>query len=141
MIVGIGVDMVDSRRIAKSIERFGSRFLSRIFTDAEQAQAAGRADAALYYAKRFAAKEAIYKALAASGIDGLGWRDADIGNTERGAPVVTLTGTCKTALERLTPDGYNPVISISLSDEPPHALAFVVLSVDRPRENEPGNSA
>ena len=141
MIVGIGVDMVDSRRIAKSIERFGSRFLSRIFTDAEQAQAAGRADTALYYAKRFAAKEAIYKALAASGIDGLGWRDAAIGNTERGAPVVTLTGACKTALERLTPDGYNPVISISLSDEPPHALAFVVLSVDRPRESEPGNSA
>ena len=128
MIVGIGVDMVDSRRITKSIERFGSRFLSRIFTDAEQAQAAGRADTALYYAKRFAAKEAIYKALAASGIDGLGWRDADIGNTERGAPVVTLTGACKTALERLTPEGYKASIHISLTDELPYAQAFVIIS-------------
>ncbi|MDP6219626.1 MAG: holo-ACP synthase, partial [Alphaproteobacteria bacterium] len=69
MIVGIGVDMVDSRRIAKSIERFGDRFLSRIFTDAEQAQATGRPDQTLYFAKRFAAKEAIYKALSASGVD------------------------------------------------------------------------
>ena len=134
MIVGIGVDMVDSRRIAKFIERFGDRFLSRIFTDAEQAQAAGRADQTLYFAKRFAAKEAIYKALSASGVEGLGWRDADIANNGRGAPVVTLTGACKTALERLTPDGYNPEISISLSDEPPHALAFVVLSVIGPKD-------
>ncbi|MBU74474.1 MAG: holo-[acyl-carrier-protein] synthase [Rhodospirillaceae bacterium] len=129
MIVGIGVDMLDSRRIAKSIERFGDRFLSRIFTDAEKAQAAGRADRTLYFAKRFAAKEAIYKALSASGLEGLRWRDANITNNGRGAPVVTLTGVCKTALERLTPDGYNPEISISISDEPPHVLAFVVLSV------------
>ena len=134
MIVGIGVDMVDSRRIAKSIERFGDRFLSRIFTDAEQAQATGRPDQTLYFAKRFAAKEAIYKALSASGVDGLGWRDADIANSGCGAPVVTLTGACKTALEQLTPDGYKPEISISLSDEPPHALAFVVLSVIGPKD-------
>ena len=134
MIVGIGIDMVNSCRIAKSIERFGDRFLSRVFTDAEQAQGAGRADQTLYFAKRFAAKEAIYKALSASGVEGLGWRDADIANNGRGAPVVTLTGACKTALERLTPDGYNPKVSISLSDEPPHALAFVVLSVIGPKD-------
>ena len=134
MIVGIGVDMVDSRRIAKSIERFGHRFLSRIFTDAEQAQASGRADQKLYFAKRFAAKEAIYKALSASGVEGLGWRDADIANNGSGAPVVTLTGACKTALERLTPHGYKPEFSISLSDEPPHALAFVILSVIGPKD-------
>ena len=85
-------------------------------------------------ARRFAAKEAIYKPLSASGVEGLGWQEADIVNNGRGAPVVTLTGTCKTALERLTPDGYNPEISISLSDEPPHALAFVVLSVIGPKD-------
>ena len=100
----------------------------------QNVQAAGRADQTLYFAKRFAAKEAIYKALSASGVEGLGWRDADIANNGRGAPVVTLTGACKTALERLTPDGYNPEISISLSDEPPHALAFVVLSVIGPKD-------
>ena len=129
MIVGVGVDIVDSRRIAKSIDRFGDRFINRIFTDAEHQAAENRGDRTLYFTKRFAAKEAIYKALSGAGLTGLGWREADISNNGRGAPDVTLTGLCKTALERLTADGYNPEISISLSDEPPHVLAFVVLSV------------
>ena len=115
MIVGVGVDMVDSRRIAKSIDRFGDRFINRIFTDAEQQAAENRGDRTLYFAKRFAAKEAIYKALSGAGLTGLGWREADISNNGRGAPDVTLTGLCKTALERLTPDGYKAVINLSLN--------------------------
>ena len=140
MIVGIGVDMVDSRRIAKSIDRFGDRFIARIFTDAEQQAADSRGDRNLYFAKRFAAKEAIYKALSGAGLAGLGWREADISNNGRGAPEVTLVGVCKTALERLTPDGYNAVINLSLTDEPPYAMAFVVLSVDGPRDQVAGDS-
>lgn len=129
MIIGIGTDIVDSRRIEKSLSRFGDRFTKRIFTDAERASAEQRGNAGLYFAKRFAAKEAIYKVLHQSGIDGLGWREAEILNNARGAPEVRLSGKCKTALERLTPDGYKACIDISLSDEPPYALAFVVVSV------------
>ena len=128
MILGIGTDIVDARRIGRSIDRFGDRFIGRVFTDAERAAADARADPALYYAKRFAAKEAVYKALCGAGVDGLGWRDAEISNLAGGAPDLLLTGRCKTALERLTPDGYNAAVSLSLSDEPPYAVAFVVIS-------------
>ena len=129
MILGIGTDIVDERRIGRSIDRFGARFLDRIFTDAERAEAASRSSASLYFAKRFAAKEAVYKALSGSGVVGLGWRDAEVINDRTGAPHIHLSGRCKTALERLTPDGYNAEVYISLSDEPPYALAYVVISV------------
>lgn len=132
MILGIGTDLVDERRIQRSIERFGDRFLDRIFTDAERAEASTRGSASLYFAKRFAAKEAVYKALTGAGVAGMGWKDAEITNTDRGAPRVSLSGRCKTALERLTPEGYNPAINLSLSDEPPFAMAFVVISANAP---------
>lgn len=128
MILGIGTDIVDERRIGKSVERFGDRFLARIYTDAERDEAARRQLDTLYLAKRFAAKEAVYKALSGSGIAGLGWREAEIINDRSGAPHIQLSGQCKTALESLTPDGYNARIDISLSDEPPYALAYVVIS-------------
>ena len=128
MILGIGTDIVDERRIGKSVERFGDRFLDRIYTGAERDEAAHRKLDTLYLAKRFAAKEAIYKALSGSGITGLGWREAEIINDRSGAPHIHLSGQCKTALETLTPDGYNARIDISLSDEPPYALAYVVIS-------------
>ena len=128
MILGIGTDIVDERRIGKSMERFGDRFLHRIFTEAERSEAARRGQASLYFAKRFAAKEAVYKALSGSGINGMGWRDAEIATRAGGAPELLLSGRCKTALERLTPDGYNAAVSLSLSDEPPYAVAFVVIS-------------
>ena len=131
MILGIGTDIVDERRIRRSIDRFGDRFLSRIFTDAERAEADLRGQRGLYYAKRFAAKEAVYKALSGAGIDGMGWRDAQILNRASGAPDLLLTGQCETALERLTPEGYNAAASLSLSDEPPYAVAFVVVSAQR----------
>jgi len=131
VILGIGTDIVDERRIQRSIERFGDRFLTRIFTDAERAEAIKRGQPGLYYAKRFAAKEAVYKALTGAGVAGMGWRDAEIINRADGAPELLLTGQCKTALERLTPEGYNAAASLSLSDEPPYAVAFVVVSAQR----------
>lgn len=128
MILGIGTDLVDERRIQRSIERFGDRFLDRIFTDAERAEASTRGSASLYFAKRFAAKEAVYKALSAAPVTGLGWHDAEILNTAGGAPVLTLSGSCKRALEAVTPEGYKASVNLSLSDEPPYAVAFVVIS-------------
>ena len=132
MILGVGTDIVDERRIRRSLDRFGDRFLNRIFTTAERNAAQMRGQTTLYLAKRFAAKEAVYKALTGAGVAGMGWKDAEITNTDRGAPRVSLSGRCKTALERLTPEGYNPAINLSLSDEPPFAMAFVVISANAP---------
>ena len=128
MILGIGTDLVDSRRIANSLDRFGARFETRIFTDKEIESARNRPDPALFYAKRFAVKESVYKALSSAGVVGLGWREAETLNDTNGAPRVHLFGACKTALERLTPEGYKASIHISLSDELPYAQAFVVIS-------------
>ena len=127
MILGVGTDIVDARRISKSIERFSDKFIGRIFTIAERAAAAtGQPQA--YFAKRFAAKEAVYKALSGAGVSGLRWQQAETLSLPNGAPVVALTGKCKMALEALTPGGYKAQISISLSDEPPYALAFVIIN-------------
>ena len=127
MILGVGSDIVDSRRIGKTIERFSYKFTDRIFTEAERAAAAANSQPHAYFAKRFAAKEAVYKALSRAGVSGLRWQQAETLSLPNGAPVMALTGECKTALEELTPDGYKAQISISLSDEPPFALAFVII--------------
>ena len=128
MILGIGTDLVDVRRIENSIDRFSTRFTNRIFTDSERATAAAFQQPHFYFAKRFAAKEAVFKALSRSGLRQLGWQQAETLSALNGAPVMSLTGQCKTALETLTPHGYKAQISISLSDEPPYALAFVVIN-------------
>lgn len=128
MILGVGADIVDARRIGKSIERFSDKFTGRIFTAAERAAAAATGQPQAYFAKRFAAKEAVYKALSGAGVSGLGWQQAETLSLPNGAPVMAVTGRCKTALEALTPDGYKAQISISLSDEPPYALAFVIIN-------------
>ena len=128
MILGVGTDIVDARRISKSIDRFSDKFTSRIFTKAERAAAAASSQPEAYFAKRFAAKEAVFKALSGAGVSGLGWHHAEILSMLNGAPVMTLSGQCKTALEALAPDGYKAEISISLSDEPPYALAFVIIN-------------
>jgi len=130
VIIGIGTDICDSRRIAAALERHPERFVQRIFTPAEINVASNFANPSLFYAKRFAAKEAVYKALSGSGVIGLGWRDAEILNNERGAPALQLNGGCKRALEALTPRGYKASVMLSLSDEPPYAVAFVVISAD-----------
>ena len=128
MILGVGTDIVDARRICKSIERFSDKFTGRIFTNAERTAAATTGQPQVYFAKRFAAKEAVYKALSGAGVSGLRWRQAETLSRPNGAPVMTLTGQCKTALEALTPDGYKAQILVSLSDEPPYALAFVIIN-------------
>ncbi|MEL0165156.1 MAG: holo-ACP synthase [Alphaproteobacteria bacterium] len=128
MILGVGTDIVDARRIGKSIDQFADRFTDRIFTTAERTAAAASNQPKAYLAKRFAAKEAVYKALSGAGVSGLGWQQAETLSLPNGAPVMSLTGQCKTALEALTPDGYKAQISISLSDEPPYALAFVIIN-------------
>ena len=128
MILGVGTDIVDARRIARSIDRFSNKFTARIFTKAERVAAAATSQPQAYFAKRFAAKEAVYKALSGAGVSGLRWQQAETLSLPNGAPVMTLTGQCKTALEALTPDGYKAQISISLSDEPPYALAFVIIN-------------
>ena len=128
MILGVGTDIVDARRIGKSIDQFADKFTDRIFTTAERTAAAASNQPKAYFAKRFAAKEAVYKALSGAGVSGLGWQQAETLSLPNGAPVMSLTGQCKTALEALTPDGYKAQISISLSDEPPYALAFVIIN-------------
>ena len=131
MILGVGTDIVDARRIAKSIDRFSNKFTARIFTQAERVAAAATSQPQAYFAKRFAAKEAVYKALSGAGVSGLRWQQAETLSLPNGSPVVALTGECKMALEALTPDGYKAQISISLSDEPPYALAFVIINAVR----------
>ena len=128
MILGVRTVVGVVRRIGKSIERFSNKFTGRIFTKAERAAAAATGQPQAYFAKRFAAKEAVYKALSGAGVSGLGWQQAETLSLPNGAPVMALTGQCKTALEALTPDGYKAQISISLSDEPPYALAFVIIN-------------
>ena len=128
MILGIGTDIVDVRRIQAVMDRHPDKFAKRIFSYAEITAAKGCSNKASYFAKRFAVKEAVYKALSSSGVSGCGWREAETLSAINGAPMVNLTGRCKTALETMTPDGYKADLSVSLSDEPPYALAFIVIS-------------
>lgn len=129
MVVGIGTDICDARRIAAVSDKFADRFYAKVFTAAEREAAVSKAQPSAYFAKRFAAKEAIYKALQPSGVAGRGWQDAEILNDANGAPTVRLTGACKRALEAMTPSGYKAKVDLSLSDELPYAVAFVVISV------------
>lgn len=128
MIVGIGADIVDIGRIEAGLERFGERFLNRLFA-AEERDAALRArNRAAFLAKRFAAKEAFAKAVG-TGIDkGVAWRDIAVTNDAAGRPVLNISGGAKACVDTLLPSGYVGRIDLSLSDEPPMALAFVVIS-------------
>ena len=129
MILGIGNDMIDIRRIERSIERFGDRFLDRIFTDAERARAAGRPLlAAAAYAKRFAAKEACSKALGTGLRNGVFWRDMGVINLASGRPTLRLTGGAARQLASLTPPGCEARIDLTLTDDHPYAQAIVIIS-------------
>lgn len=130
MIIGIGNDIVDIDRIARTLERFGARFINRVFTAEEQARAEGKASRAAIYAKRFAAKEAVWKALGEGTRLGVAWRELAVGNAPSGKPTLTLTGVAAERLAWLTPDGMTARVDLSLSDEPPIAQAFVVISVE-----------
>ncbi|MFO1079458.1 MAG: holo-ACP synthase [Reyranellaceae bacterium] len=133
MIIGIGNDLIDIRRIERSLERFGDRFVQRIFTAVEQQRSEARAGRASSYAKRFAAKEACSKALGTGLRLGVFWRDMGVVNQRGGKPTMQLTGGALTRLQSLTPAGMSPQIDLSLTDEYPMAQAFVIISaVPRP---------
>src|SRR5437899_12845706 len=128
MILGIGNDITDIRRIEKVIERHGERFLSRIFTDVERARAERRAKSVETYAKRFAAKEACSKALGTGMRGGVWWRDMGVVNLPSGRPTMKLTGGALRRLQAITPAGYEAQIDLSMTDEGPTAQAFVIIS-------------
>jgi len=128
MILGMGSDFSDARRIARSIERFGDRFLDRIFTPAERAKADRRVRRAETYAKRFAAKEACSKALGTGLSHGVFWRDMGVVNLPSGKPTLVLTGGAARRLAAMVPEGYEPRIELSLTDEGPLTAAYVIIS-------------
>jgi len=128
MILGIGSDVTDIRRIEKVIGRHGERFLARIFTDAERARAERRANAPATYAKRFAAKEACAKALGTGMRRGVWWRDMGVVNLPSGRPTLQLTGGALKRLQAITPAGCEAKIDLTLTDEGPMAQAFVLIS-------------
>ncbi|HUB97868.1 MAG TPA: holo-ACP synthase [Stellaceae bacterium] len=128
MILGIGSDLIDIRRIEQTLERYGDRFIGRIFTPGERARSERRAGRAASYAKRFAAKEACSKALGTGFRKGVFWRDMGVVNLASGAPSMILTGGALDRLQRLTPPGMRAEISLSLTDEPPLAHAIVIIS-------------
>jgi holo-[acyl-carrier protein] synthase len=128
VIIGIGSDTTDARRIAKVIERHGERFLGRIFTDLERAKAERRKNRVETYAKRFAAKEACAKALGTGIRRGVWWRDMGVVNLPSGRPTMRLSGGALKRLEAITPAGCTPQIDLSLSDEGPLAQAIVIIS-------------
>jgi holo-[acyl-carrier protein] synthase len=128
MILGIGSDLIDIRRIEKTIERHGERFIARIFTDIERAKSDGRAARAASYAKRFAAKEACAKALGTGLNQGVFWRDMGVVNLPGGKPTMRLTGEALKRLEKMVPPGCRAQIDLTITDDFPLAQAIVIIS-------------
>jgi holo-[acyl-carrier protein] synthase len=128
MILGIGSDLIDIARIERVIERFGERFLDRIFTDIERRKSDRRANRGASYAKRYAAKEACSKALGTGFRAGVFWRDLGVVNLASGRPSMVLTGGALARLRALTPPGMVARIDLTITDEPPLAQAFVIIS-------------
>ena len=127
MIIGIGSDLIDIRRIEKSLERYGERFIERIYTETEQARSEGRRARAASYAKRFAAKEACAKALGTGLAQGVFWRDMGVVNLPGGKPTMGLTGGAAMRLEKMLPAGHRAVIHLTITDDFPLAQAFVII--------------
>lgn len=127
MILGIGSDLIDIRRIEKSLERHGERFIARIYTEVEKARSEGRRQRAASYAKRFAAKEACAKALGTGMAEGVFWRDMGVVNLLDGKPTMHLTNGAAARLERMLPAGTRPVIHLTITDDYPIAQAFVII--------------
>jgi len=127
MIIGTGNDTTDIRRIEETLARFGARFENRVFTPGEQAKAHSRAHPAATYAKRFAAKEAMAKALGTGLRAGTFWRDMEVVNLPSGKPTMKLSGGALRHLQSLTPAGMQAVVHLTLSDEHPYAYAQVII--------------
>ncbi|WFU02931.1 holo-ACP synthase [Rhizobium sp. CB3171] len=127
MIIGIGSDLIDIRRVEKSIERFGTRFTERCFTDIERAKSEGRKNKAASYAKRFAAKEACSKALGTGLAQGVFWRDMGVVNLPSGKPTMQLTGGAAKRLAAILPENHRAAIHLTITDDFPLAQAFVII--------------
>jgi len=127
MIIGIGTDICDIRRIAQSIEKFGDRFKARIFTDLEREYCESKSGPAAYYAKRFAAKEAVAKALAGPRTKSLSWQDVEVVNDPSGRPTVNLRRGALRRMKSRLPSNHTGEVFLSLSDDFPYAQAFAVL--------------
>ena len=128
MILGIGNDLIDIRRVERSLERFGERFTLRVFTDIERKKCDSRRNRAAGYAKRFAAKEACSKALGTGLSNGTYWRDMGVVNLRSGKPTFLLTGGAKLNLDRMTPENMVAQIDLTITDDFPLAQAFVIIS-------------
>ncbi len=132
MIVGIGSDLIDIRRIERTLDRFGERFLTRVFTEAERERSERRRNRAASYARRFAAKEACSKALGTGLRNGVFFRDLGVVNLASGRPTMQLTGGAARRLTELIPPGLEARIDVTLTDEPPLAEAVVIISAVPP---------
>ncbi|MGB3317092.1 MAG: holo-ACP synthase [Albidovulum sp.] len=127
MILGIGTDLANIERIQGTLDRFGDRFLTRVFTELEQRKAESRRDRAGTYAKRWAAKEACSKALGTGLRMGISWKDMAVTNLRTGQPVMHLTGWAAERLAAMTPEGHDAIVHVTLTDDHPWAQAFVVI--------------
>lgn len=127
MIIGLGSDLCDIRRVEGTLERFGERFTHRVFTPLERKKSDRRRERAASYAKRFAAKEACAKALGTGLRNGVFWRDMGVVNLPSGAPTFELTGGAHQQLLRLIPAGHRPAIHLTITDDFPYAQAFVII--------------
>jgi len=127
MILGIGTDLANIDRIQKTIDRFGQRFKDRVFSPIEQNKAEKRKDIAGTYAKRWAAKEACSKALGTGLAMGISWKDMSVSNLETGQPIMELTGWAAKKMSDMTPEGYDAIVHVTLTDDHPWAQAFVVI--------------
>ncbi|PWE17960.1 holo-ACP synthase [Marinicauda salina] len=132
MIIGVGTDIIDIRRIERSIDRFGERFTNRVFTEGERAKADARRRRAETYAKRFAAKEACAKALGTGIYRGVAWRHMEVINRPGGQPSLKLSGAALERMQLLTPTGLAPHIQLTLTDDHPWAQAFVIIQALEP---------
>lgn len=127
MILGIGTDLANIERIQGTLDRFGDRFKNRVFTEIEQRKAERRKDVAGTYAKRWAAKEACSKALGTGLAMGIAWKDMSVTNLRTGQPQMHVTGWARERLEKMTPEGHDARIHVTLTDDHPWAQAFVVI--------------
>jgi holo-[acyl-carrier protein] synthase len=128
MILGLGNDIIDIQRIGRTIDRYGDRFLNRVFTETERRKSDARVQRAASYAKRFAAKEACAKALGTGLRQGVYWRDMGVVNLTSGRPTLILTGGAAEQLKRITPSGFEARIDLTLTDDYPLAQAIVIIS-------------
>jgi len=133
VILGIGADLADIRRIAGTLERHGERFTHRVFTDIERERSERKPHRAASYAKRWAAKEACSKALGSGVRMGVAWREMGVVNLPSGQPTLHLEGGARERLDRLTPEGWTAHIHLTMTDDDPYAQAFVVIEA-RPSE-------